>query len=59
VLLPGASLQEAREVAERVRRGMANAPIAVDKDRLHQITISVGVSGIPSMSADADDSVPV
>jgi two-component system cell cycle response regulator len=57
ILLPGASLGTAREVAERVRRGVAMAPIAIGEDRLHQITISVGLSGMPSICRETDELV--
>jgi GGDEF domain-containing protein len=33
------------------------APIAIGEDRLHQITISVGLSGMPSICADSDELV--
>ncbi|NMO53907.1 GGDEF domain-containing protein [Actinoplanes sp. TBRC 11911] len=56
VLLPGATPAAAREVAERVRRGIAIAPIAIGDDRLHQVTISVGLaaSGRADVSGSAD-----
>ncbi|WP_164842467.1 GGDEF domain-containing protein [Actinoplanes solisilvae] len=44
VLLPGAGLDIAREVAERVRQGIADVPIGVGEDRTHRVTVSVGVS---------------
>jgi two-component system, cell cycle response regulator len=57
VLLPGASPSTAREVAERVRRGVAMAPVAVGGGRLHRITISVGFSGMPPACTDTDELV--
>jgi diguanylate cyclase (GGDEF)-like protein len=57
VLLPGASPATAREIAERVRRGVGTAPIAIGSDRLHQVTVSVGVSGMPWVCADTDELV--
>jgi diguanylate cyclase (GGDEF)-like protein len=57
VLMPGASPQTAREVAERIRRGVAMAPMAIGEDRLHQVTISAGASGMPVPCADAGELV--
>jgi diguanylate cyclase (GGDEF)-like protein len=57
VLLPGASPQTAREIAERIRRGVAIAPIAIGEDRLHQVTISAGASGMPAPCTDAEELV--
>ena len=57
VLLPGADPAQAAEIAERVRRAIAIAPIAVGEDRLHRVTVSVGVAGLPSVCTDADELV--
>ncbi|MEU8662842.1 GGDEF domain-containing protein [Actinoplanes philippinensis] len=48
VLLPDTSTEQAGEVAERIRRGVSGAPIAVDESRLHTVTISVGIAGMPA-----------
>jgi two-component system cell cycle response regulator len=57
VLLPGASPAVAREVGERLRHGVASTPIAVGESRTHRVTISVGVSGMPSICSDANELV--
>ena len=57
VLLPGADPHLAAEIAERVRRTVAITPIAVGEGRLHRVTVSVGVAGLPSTCADADELV--
>ena len=54
VLLPGTRPDEAREIAERVRRGVCVAPIAVGESRLHQVTVSVGVAGMPAAGSSAE-----
>ncbi|MEV0902323.1 GGDEF domain-containing protein [Actinoplanes sp. NPDC049802] len=48
VLLPDTRPDEAREIAERVRRGVGVAPIAVSESRMHRVTVSVGVAGMPT-----------
>lgn len=57
VLLPGAGPETATEIAERIRRVVASAPIAVGADRLHHVTVSIGVAGLPAVCADAEDLV--
>ncbi|MGK5682550.1 diguanylate cyclase [Actinoplanes sp. URMC 104] len=57
VLLPGAGPAAAAEVAERIRRAVSIAPIAVGEDRLHRVTVSIGVAGLPSVCTDADELV--
>ena len=57
VLLPGADPERAAEIAERVRRAVAVTPVAVGADRLHRVTVSIGVAGLPSTCADADEMV--
>ncbi|WP_306212505.1 GGDEF domain-containing protein [Actinoplanes sp. RD1] len=54
VVLPGAGLDETAMVGERVRRGIAAAPIAVGADNHHQVTVSVGVAGMPRPCTDID-----
>lgn len=52
VLLPGATLHQAREVAERLRRSVRETPIPhVDGSLLPKVTVSVGVAELP----DADE----
>ncbi|GIF03278.1 GGDEF domain-containing protein [Actinoplanes siamensis] len=48
VLLPATSPTEALDIAERVRRGVAAAPIAVGDGQLARVSVSVGVAGMPS-----------
>ncbi|WP_067510434.1 GGDEF domain-containing protein [Actinoplanes sp. TFC3] len=57
VVLPGTDLTEARLVGERVRRGIAAAPIAVGPGRLRTVTVSVGLAGIPDPCLSVDDLV--
>ena len=52
VLLPDAEPARAWEIAERIRRGIAAAPIAVGPSRLHRVTVSVGVAGLPAGDTD-------
>ena len=47
VLLPGASGAELVGVGERVRRGIANTPIAVDRETLVTVTVSIGAAMLP------------
>jgi diguanylate cyclase len=46
VLLPGAALEQAMVVAERVRSALASKPLAVGEDRstLAAVTLSLGVA---------------
>ncbi len=53
ILLPGADTVQARDIAERVRQGMAAVPIAVNTGRLHQVTVSIGIAPLPPQDADA------
>jgi two-component system cell cycle response regulator len=48
VLLPDTTTEHAAEIAERIRRGVSAAPIAVDESRLHTVTVSVGIAGMPA-----------
>jgi two-component system cell cycle response regulator len=48
VLLPDTTTAQAGEIAERIRRGVSAAPIAVGDSRLHTVTISCGIAGMPA-----------
>ncbi|MEV6350814.1 GGDEF domain-containing protein [Actinoplanes sp. NPDC051851] len=48
VLLPAAGEETARQVAERVRRGVAATPIEVGDGHAVRVTVSVGVAGMPA-----------
>jgi two-component system cell cycle response regulator len=48
VLLPDTTTAQAGEIAERIRRGVSGAPIAVDESRLLTVTISGGIAGMPA-----------
>jgi diguanylate cyclase (GGDEF)-like protein len=50
MLLPGASMDDAAEIAERIRLKVAETPLHVGDSTL-QVTISQGVSGIPDIEA--------
>jgi two-component system cell cycle response regulator len=54
ILLPATDPAQAQEIAERVRRGMAAAPVAVGDDRLHRVTVSVGVAGLRATGDEPD-----
>jgi two-component system, cell cycle response regulator len=56
VLLPGATPGETLEVADRIRRGIGGAPIAVGDGVLRAVTVSVGAAGVPALR-DADELV--
>ncbi|WP_328476697.1 GGDEF domain-containing protein [Actinoplanes sp. NBC_00393] len=56
VLLPNTGPEQAWEIAERVRRGVGAAPIAVGPDRLSRVTVSVGIAGMPA-AATTDELV--
>jgi two-component system, cell cycle response regulator len=47
VLLPGSSGDDLSAVGERIRRGIANTPIAVDGQTLVNITVSIGAAALP------------
>jgi len=55
VIAPGASLVKTAELAERVRRGLAAAPIDLGADRRHQVTVSIGVAVLRAGSTDPDE----
>lgn len=56
MLLPGATPEETLAVAERIRRGVAAAPIAVSEDVLCHVTVSIGAAGVPALR-DVDELV--
>jgi diguanylate cyclase (GGDEF)-like protein len=48
VLLPGAALHHARDIAERVRSGVGHMPIHdADGSQLPSVTVSIGVAQMP------------
>ncbi len=47
ILLPGTALEGAREVAERVRRGLARTPFELPSGAMVQLTASAGVASWP------------
>ncbi|WP_203758870.1 GGDEF domain-containing protein, partial [Actinoplanes octamycinicus] len=49
MLLPGAGPEETMEIAERIRRGVAAAPIAVSDGVLCHATVSIGAAGVPAL----------
>ncbi|MEU4424719.1 GGDEF domain-containing protein [Actinoplanes sp. NPDC024001] len=51
VLLPNTGPEQAWEIAERIRRGVSAAPIAVTEDRLSRVTVSVGTAGMPAVGS--------
>jgi two-component system cell cycle response regulator len=51
ILLRDTDQARGREIAERIRHGIATAPIAVGDNRLHRVTISLGVAGMAATSA--------
>ena len=51
VLLPEAGLEKARQVAERLRRSIAETPVPTDCGSIH-ITISLGVAGLTPDTPD-------
>jgi two-component system cell cycle response regulator len=57
ILLPATGPEHAREIAERVRRGIAVAPVAVGDIRLHRVTVSVGIAGLLASGGDAGELV--
>ncbi|MFI7542089.1 diguanylate cyclase [Actinoplanes sp. NPDC049599] len=57
ILLPATDPEQARVIAERVRGGMAAAPVAVGDTRLHRLTVSVGVAGLHAAGDEADQLV--
>lgn len=55
VLLRDTDPARGREIAERIRHGIAAAPIAVGDNRLHRVTISLGVAGMAATSEENVD----
>ncbi|GIE99269.1 GGDEF domain-containing protein [Paractinoplanes rishiriensis] len=51
VLLPQTTPARAREVAERIRRSVGMAPIAVTENRVRRVTVSVGLAGLPDTAS--------
>jgi diguanylate cyclase (GGDEF)-like protein len=51
VLLPNTGPGQAWEIAERIRRGVSAAPIAVAEGRLCRVTVSVGTAGMPAVAS--------
>jgi two-component system cell cycle response regulator len=47
VLLPQASGDDVIAVGERIRRGVASTPFAVDRDTLITVTVSIGAAALP------------
>lgn len=54
ILLPDTGLAQSRQIAERIRYGIAAAPIAVSGSRLHRVTVSVGIAGLPPSGEGVD-----
>lgn len=54
LLLPGASLEEARALAEEVRRGAQSLELAVDGQAPLSSSVSVGIASFPEHGPDAD-----
>ena len=57
VLLPATGPEQARTIAERVRRGIGGVPVAVGDDRLHRVTVSVGLAALQAAGDDVDELV--
>jgi two-component system cell cycle response regulator len=57
VLLPHATPEQAVEVGERIRHGIATTPIAVTSTTLANVTISVGCAALPAHCATCEDLV--
>jgi two-component system cell cycle response regulator len=55
ILLPGATTEQVLEVGERVRRGLAAAPIAVDNAVLQEVTASLGGACMPEPCQTLDE----
>lgn len=54
VLLPQTGLRHACEIAERVRRTIADQPFKIDNDNELKVTISIGVARVPD-ELEGDD----
>jgi diguanylate cyclase (GGDEF)-like protein len=55
VLLPHASDADLVAIGERIRRGMATTPIAVDRETLVTVTVSIGAAMFPEHVPTTDD----
>jgi diguanylate cyclase (GGDEF)-like protein len=55
VLLPGGGIEAAHHLAERIRRGISASPIPVGGNRLHNVTVSMGVAGLPYTCNSAEE----
>jgi diguanylate cyclase (GGDEF)-like protein/PAS domain S-box-containing protein len=56
VILPGADLPAAEVFAERLRKKVAETPM-VQEDRVIPLTVSIGVAGMKTSDASADDAL--
>jgi diguanylate cyclase (GGDEF)-like protein len=52
-ILPAASKEDCRKVAERIRRGVEESEVA-DGERLIRVTISVGISACPESDVEGE-----
>ncbi len=57
ILLRDTDPARGHEIAERIRHGIAAAPIAVGDNRLHRVTISLGVAGMAATSSGNIDDI--
>jgi len=57
--LPGASLEQAAVIAERVRQAISQAVIAVGDDARVNVTVSAGVAVIPSCAGSLREAIRV
>jgi diguanylate cyclase (GGDEF)-like protein len=55
IFMPDTPLAQAVEVAERLRRALANTTITLPEGQLTHITVSVGVTSIQPTDANIDD----
>lgn len=54
IVLPGAGLADSHEIAERLRRAVADTEV-LDKDQVIRVTLSVGVAAFPETSVETPD----
>jgi two-component system cell cycle response regulator len=54
ILLPGTDVEQAVQIAERIRAVVERSPVR-DRDRVISITVSTGVAGYPGKAESADD----
>lgn len=57
--LPGASLDDAARFAERVRQAFVAAPVHVDESLTIAVTVSAGVSAIPTCADNLEEAVRI